>query len=80
MRQAPRRRFPLPFLFVLAIGLSACGPEASRDFGEGEGSGADTGNRDGVVEMHGTEEEGEDRLSEDRVYYETPRRAASGND
>ncbi len=65
-----RRRLLLALLAALAIGLTACGPEASRAPGTGRSSGADVGNRDKEVEMHGAEE-GEDER-DDRMYYDTP--------
>jgi len=54
---------------VLALGLSACSPEARRVWGEGKETGADPNNwpRDGVVRMHPEEEPPE------RIYFETPR-------
>ncbi|HSH44837.1 MAG TPA: hypothetical protein VK966_03220 [Longimicrobiales bacterium] len=49
-----RRGLPLRggVIAILAVGLAACGsPEAERV--RGGGPGADLGNRDAVVEMHG---------------------------
>lgn len=37
-------------LFILALALAACSPEATRDRGQ---PGGDIGNRNPVVEMHG---------------------------
>ncbi len=65
-----RRRLLLALLAALAIGLTACGPEASRAPGTGRSSGADVGNRDKEVEMHGAEDGGDERDS--RMYYDTP--------
>jgi hypothetical protein len=60
-----RRRLILPAaLLALALGLAACGPEADRDRGGGDG--ADVGNVDEDVELHG-----EDPPVE-RIYYQTP--------
>ncbi len=65
-----RRRLLLALLAALAIGLTACGPEASRAPGTGRSSGADVGNRDDNVEMHGAEEGPDAR--DTRMYYDTP--------
>ena len=54
----------LPILVTLLLGLAACGPEAER--GQGGGPGADVGNRDAEVQMHG------DESPEQRIYYDTP--------
>lgn len=69
MGALPRRFRPrraLLGLLVLTLALAACSPEAARDFGEGRGSGADTGNRGDDVELHAQEER------EDQIYYHTP--------
>ena len=56
----------LPLLLALLLGLAACSPEGSRDFGDGLGSGADPDNRDDDVQLHG------DRARDTRIYYDTP--------
>ncbi|MDP9471505.1 MAG: hypothetical protein M3Q71_12700 [Chloroflexota bacterium] len=55
-------------LLTLALGLTACSPEASRIQGGGRGS--DVGNRDANVEMHGAEEGPDAR--DTRMYNDTP--------
>ena len=63
------RRGLLVIPVLLALALAACGPEADR--GRGGGEGADVGNRDlADVKMHGDEEGGDDR--DERMYYRTP--------
>ncbi len=56
--------FPLLLLVALALGTAACSPEGSRTRGGGDG--ADIGNRDENIELHGDEGE------EQRIYYDTP--------
>ena len=65
-----RGRLLLALLAALALGLTACGPEASRAPGSGRSSGADVGNRDDEVEVHGSEEGSDAR--DVRMYYDTP--------
>ena len=66
-RQADTRRrltAMLPLLLGLTFGLAACGPEAERT--QGGGPGADPGNRDEEVQLHG------DEAPEQRIYFDTP--------
>lgn len=51
-------------LVSLTFLLAACAPEANRE--RGGGAGADVGNRDESVTMHG------DQSARDRIYYQTP--------
>ena len=60
---ARRRRSLLGLLLLaaLALGLTACGPEADRS--QGGDLGGDVGNRETSIEMHGEE------ARDDRIYY-----------
>jgi hypothetical protein len=54
-------------LIVLAMAVCGCSPEAQRT--RGGGPGADIGNRDAIVQLHG------DVPPEQRIFYRTPRKA-----
>lgn len=64
----PARLALVPLLIALTIALAGCSPEGARVRGEGAGTGADPGNRDQDVEMHGEVDQNE------RIYYQTPTR------
>ena len=58
----------IPLLVAVVLALAACGPEGARERGEGATSGADPGNWDQDVELHGEAQQ------DDRIYYQTPHR------
>ena len=66
-----RRRLLLPFLAAIAIGLTACGPEGSRERGGGAGADVRNWDRD-EIELHGNDNEVE------RIYYQTPNKPGPG--
>ena len=60
-----RRGAAVGLLAVVALGLTGCGPEATRT--QGGGPGADVGNHGDPVELQGNEP------ADARIYYQTPR-------
>ena len=60
----------IPLLVAVVLALAACGPEGTRERGDGATSGADPGNwdRDRDLELHGEVQQ------DDRIYYQTPNR------
>ena len=60
------RRYSYLLLIILCMGVCSCSPEAQRT--RGGGPGADIGNRDATVQLHG------DVPPEQRIFYRTPRK------
>ena len=71
MPARPRRRLLLAILAALAISLTACGPEGSRERGGGAGADVRNWDRDDV-EVHGSDD------AEERIYYQTPDKPGPG--
>jgi hypothetical protein len=59
-------RYAYLLLIVLSVAVCGCSPEAQRT--RGGGPGADIGNRDATVQLHG------DVPPEQRIFYRTPRK------